>query len=134
LQTGGICLTAQEALVPPRSFRFQEGIKVRSGYDLLNGALLVSPVVQGRPQAQGQLVTSSFLRIDRLKTLHETIGVGVGVDGDASHFGFSADVKPQSLRQFRPVERCTLDVDLSDFVTKLKPAIRRNRDVKTIFG
>jgi hypothetical protein len=120
--------------VPPRSVRFQEGMKVSFGYDLLNGAPLVSPEVQGRvstrPQAQGQLVTSSFLRIDHPKTLHETIGV----NGDVDYFGVSADVKPQSLRQFRSVERCTLDVDLSDFVTKLKPAIGRNRDAKTIFG
>ena len=71
--------------MPPRSVRFQQGMKVSFGYDLLNGVPLVSAEVQGtdsaRPQAQGQLVTSSFLRIDRLKTLHETIG---NADGDAS--------------------------------------------------
>ena len=122
--------------MPPRSVRCQEGTKVSFGYDLLDGAPLVSPAVQGtvsaKPQAQGRLVTSSFLRIDHLKTLHETIGVNV--DGDGSYFSASADVKSQSLRQFRSVERCTLDVDHSDFVTKIKPAIGRNRDVKTFFG
>jgi len=72
-------------------------MKVGFGYDLLNGNPLVSPAVQGTvspiPQAQGQLVTSKFLRIDDLKTLHETIGVNV--DAGGSYFSASADVKAQ---------------------------------------
>jgi hypothetical protein len=84
-----------------RLVRFQEGMKPGFGYDLLNGTPKVSPAVQGTispiPQAEGQLVTSSFLRIDDLQTLHETIGVNV--DAGGSYFGISADVKVQYAKE-----------------------------------
>jgi hypothetical protein len=76
-------------------------MKVSFGYDLHNDDPLVSPAVQGtvsvRPQEQGQLVTSSFLRIDDLKTLHETIGVNV--DAGGSYFSASADVESRHAKE-----------------------------------
>jgi hypothetical protein len=85
----------------PRMVRFQEGMKLGFGYDLLNGAPLVSPAVQGTvstiQEAGGQTVTKSFLRIDDQKTLHEIIGVNV--DAGGSYFGVGADVKVQYAKE-----------------------------------
>src|SRR5215471_16609461 len=50
----------------------------------------VSAAVQGT-------VSPQFLRIDDLKTLHETIGVNV--DAGGSHFSASADVKAQYAKE-----------------------------------
>jgi PASTA domain len=84
-----------------RLVRFQEGMKLGHGYDLLNGVSLASPAVQGAistiQDAGGQTVTKSFLRIDDQKTLHETIGVNV--DAGGSYFGIGGDIKVQYARE-----------------------------------
>ena len=58
--------------MPARLVRFQEGMKLGHGYDLLSGTSLASPAVQGAissiQDAGGQTVTKSFLRIDDQKT------------------------------------------------------------------
>jgi N-acetylneuraminic acid mutarotase len=86
---------------------FQNGMKIGFGYDLLNGAPLHNPAVQGAisPIVGGQNVLSSFLRIDDLKTLHETIGVNV--DAGGSYFGVGGDVKVQYAKE----------CNVSDFAT-----------------
>jgi DNA-binding beta-propeller fold protein YncE len=85
----------------PRLVGFQEGMKLGFGYDLLNGAPLVSPAVQGAvsslPEAGGQNVTSSLVRVDDLRALFESIGVNV--DAGGSYFGASADVRAQYARE-----------------------------------
>ena len=90
--------------MPTRLVRFQEGMKVGFGYDLLNG-VGISPAVKGTvssiSQAQGQQVISSFLRIDDLKTLHETLGVNV--DAGASYF---------SAKNSPTVQNCNTQQDM----------------------
>jgi hypothetical protein len=70
-------------------------MRVGLGYDLLTGTQLTSPAVQGNvsaiPDAHGQNVISSFIRIDDLDTLHQTLGVSV--DAGGSYFGVGGDVK-----------------------------------------
>lgn len=84
-----------------RLVRFQEGMKLGHGYDLLSGTFLPSPAVQGNissiKHASGQTVISSFLRIDDQKTLHETMGVNV--DAGGSYFGISGDIKVQYAKE-----------------------------------
>jgi hypothetical protein len=74
---------------------FQEGMKVGFGYDLVQGAPLSSPAVQGTVSsiqgAGGQEVVSHNVRITDLDTLHKTLGVNV--DAGGSYFGASGDVK-----------------------------------------
>jgi hypothetical protein len=70
-------------------------MKLGFGYDLLNGQPLSSPAVAGSvssiQEAGGQLVLSSFIRVDDLASLHDALGVNV--DAGGSFFGVGADAK-----------------------------------------
>ena len=75
-------------------------MKVGFGYDLLNGNPRLRCSARYRlsyPTSARSAGYFQFLRIDDLKTLHETIGVNV--DAGGSYFSASADVKAQYAKE-----------------------------------
>jgi hypothetical protein len=70
-------------------------MKVGFGYDLVKGASLASPAVEGAisaiTEAIGQRVQSHLIRITDIDTLHQALGVNV--DAGGSYFGVNADAK-----------------------------------------
>ena len=76
---------------------YVEGMKPGHGINVLTGDVLPSIAVNGSltsiPEAHGQVVTSKFVRIDDISSLHTSLGIDVTADG--SYAGFSGNAKVQ---------------------------------------